>query len=299
MRSLKVTNLREPTDFNDLANALAAGDDTLFFFGGTHFNRTTDGKTFTHAELDIGVRGVVAKGVDVWTCGTGLLRSTDGGQKFKPIALPAATAKLMSGFAGGLFAIAEDGDGWIWTGGADGLLLSGDGSKFMVVKGLAKEQVTCVIAGGDGGAAIIATNRGRVFLGKQRKVAPAKLATKGPIYGACVTPHGTVVLVGDATPLGPKRAAPVGVAFRSEDGGKTFNAAKAPKVLPLRSIASLPDGRLIAGGEADTLLVSNDDGESFSAIPHVIKHDRAFASAVLFRGAVYATGPGQALVRIA
>ncbi|MCC6332817.1 MAG: hypothetical protein IT380_02370 [Myxococcales bacterium] len=86
--------------------------------GGTHFNRATDGKQFTHAELDIGVRGVLAKGADVWACGSGLLRSSDGGQRFNPIALPAGAAKLLIGFAGGLFGIAEDGDGSIWTGGA-------------------------------------------------------------------------------------------------------------------------------------------------------------------------------------
>jgi len=50
--------------------------------------------------------------------------------------------------------------------------------------------------------------------------------------------------------------------------------------------------------ERPRILVSNDDGKSFAAITHAIKHDRAFASAVQFRDAVYATGPGQALVRI-
>jgi photosystem II stability/assembly factor-like uncharacterized protein len=132
-----------------------------------------------------------------------------------------------------------------------------------------------------------------------RYTRPRLVATKGPIYGAGVSPRGTVVVVGDGIPLGPGRKTAVGVAFRSEDGGKTFKPAQVPKVPPLLSIASLPDGRLVTGGEDDTLLVSTDDGQSFSAIRHAIKHDRHFASAVQFRGAVYATGPGQALVRIA
>jgi hypothetical protein len=301
MLTLKVTKLREPqTDFKDLSDTLAAGDDTLFLFGGTHFNRTTDGKKMAHAALDLAIRGVLAKGDEVWVCGTGLSRSNDGGQTFKSIALPAAAGKLMKGFAGGLHAVGADGDGAIWTGGADGLLLAGDGAKFAIVKGLAaKEQVTCIVAGGDGGTAIIATNRGGVYLGKRRKVAKAKLATKGPIYGASATPRGTVVVVGDGIPLGPGRKTAVGVAFRSEDGGKTFSAARVPKAPPLRSIASLPDGRLVVGGEEDALLVSDDDGKSFTAIAHTVKHERHFASAVAFRDAVYVTGPGHALARIA
>lgn len=294
--SVKVTVLSGPNAL-PLTNSLASGGDRLFAFGGTDLKQTRDLKKFVLTEMELAVQAVFADGGEVWAGGTALARSTDGGTTFAPVTLPTTVAKLMGGIGGGIHAIAREGNGSIWLGGANGLLLCGTGGKFARVKALSKETVTRAVSTADG-AVLITSNRGRVYTCAKRKATAARLATKGPLDGIAVTPRGTVVVVGDGTPLGPGAKSRSAVAFRSDDGGRTFKLAKVPKVPPFTSLACLPDGRLVAGGRADGVFVSNDDGATFTAVSHGIKNDRDFNSAVTHRGAVLLCGPGQALLRV-
>jgi len=110
---------------------------------------------------------------------------------------------------------------------------------------------------------------------------------EGGLADACVTPAGTVIAVGG----GHGEC----VVVRSTDGGRTFTRGAGKG--SLRSVASLPDGRVIAGGD-EALYASHDDGRSFTRIPYEATAGRSFAAAIAHGGAVYLGGPWQDLVRV-
>ena len=82
---------------------------------------------------------------------------------------------------------------------------------------------------------------------------------KGHLSDACVTPRGTLIIVGS----GAKWSAEI---YRSEDAGATFKPVKVAKLAPLTTVAALPDGRLVAGG-GTLLLASTDDGKKWKQVP--------------------------------
>lgn len=293
---MKVTELPKP---EGLFLHVAAGDETLFLTGGMELASSTDGTTFHRTELTLVAHALWSVGARVTVVGspTNVAHSVDGGRTFAPVALPLAKSLPRSWGLQGLRAIAEHADGSLWVGGDDGILLTGTTRKLALVKGTgAKERVTCLAAVGD--AMFVGTNRAAAYLATRGKLAKCKLATKGPMYGVAVTRTGGVVVVGDGAPLGPGRKTALGVALRSSDGGATFQPAKVPKGPPLNAVVALPDGTIVACGDKGTLLASTDDGRSFSAISHDLEAQGAFDSAVVFRGAAYATGPTRELARI-
>ena len=89
-----------------------------------------------------------------------------------------------------------------------------------------------------------------------------------------------------------------GSAFRSTDG-ITFTPSKLPaKSKPLYGVTTMADGRLLAGGHEDLLLVSYDDGKSFRRLPHDLPPvSRSFGLFCQHAGTTFGAGMFAHLVR--
>lgn len=267
-KPLNVTSLH-----SDGTNALMVG------FSGLHrssdFNKLTAiGKP---AQFQFHRSGVLLAGNTAWVCGyQGVLRSTDKGASFAEVSTDARV----------LHAIAADPEGIPWVVGDHGVQVF-KGSAFVRVK--CAEKGKFVSAVGSPLGALLLTDSGRVYIGRHAAITGGEFSARAPLRAACVTPAGTIVVVG-----GSKK--PIG--FRSEDGGKKFSPISVPGNHVLCSIVALPEGRLIAGGRLDTLFYSVDDGRSFKALKHPSTEQREFACATVHRGAAYLTAPFQELVRV-
>jgi len=268
-KPLNVTSL-----YSDGTNALMVG------FSGLH--RSSDFRKLTPlgdpARFQFHRSGVVLAGNAIWVCGyQGVLRSTDKGASFAEVPTEVRV----------LHAIATDPEGIPWVVGDNGVQVF-NGSAFVRMK--CAENGNFVSAVSSPLGALLLTDSGRVYIGRHAAITGGAFSARAPLRAACVTPAGTIVVVG-----GSKK--PIG--FRSEDGGKKFAPITVPGNLVLCSMVALPDGRLIAGGRVDALFFSVDDGRSFKALKYPSKEGREFACATVHGGAAYLSAPFQQLVGVA
>ena len=282
----KVAILKKAQDLGSLFQPLALGcsGKHMFVLGRKNLFYSANGKTFKlvgKASFQLCRQDMIVDGDEVWVCGfEGLRHSTNLGKSFKKVSSP----------KGALFAIAKGHDGAIWAAGHEGALVTSiDHKSFTVVKGLDNGTVRAAIPSPVG--VLLLNDSGRLYIAADGAVRSTSLRAKSPLYDGCVTPSGTIVVVGPGNSKGS--------VFRSEDGGKQFKAGKLAVERSVYSIDALPDGRLIAGGEGDTILVSYDDGKSFQNLPHAIKSKQSFGVACAYDGGVCLGSMLQALVRVA
>lgn len=259
---------------------------------GKQLDELGAGKVADHTDA------VLAVGTEVWICGKGgVQRSTDQGRSFQPVAMPKgleAGAYSSPTFGG----IARDATGAVWVGGYNGQgFTSTDCRRFVQVRGLDDANVNAVVPLGEG--VLIASDNGRLYFGKAGKVQATSLRARSGLHDACVTPRGTLVVVGHGDSKGS--------IYRSEDGGQSFAQVKHGLNKALYCIAALPDGRLIAGGREATIAVSYNDGKSFQRVPHPKLaiaigvyggKERELTFACAHDDAVYLGNPFQHLVRV-
>jgi len=206
------------------------------------------------------------EGEEIWVCGyRGVARSTNLGATFTVVPTPKggpATAGMPA-----LTTIVRAHDGSVWAAGEHGNLLVCTGKQFRRVRGLDASAVLATTACPLG--ILIANAAGRLYIASAPdKIRRTTLDARSPLHDVCVTPHQTIVAVGD----GPSNQ---GAVYRSTDGGRSFERGKLPTKKSVYTIAPFADGRLLAGGDEGILLVSHDDGRSFALLAPGGKRDRA------------------------
>jgi photosystem II stability/assembly factor-like uncharacterized protein len=189
---------------------------------------------------------------EIWTCGfAGVARSRDFGASFEVLVTPKAGGTF------GLNAIVRARDGAVWAAGDHGNLFVSKGSKLTRVKGLDTNPVLAAAAGELG--VVFVNGVGRLYIAENGKVRATKLYTRHALHGVCITTQQTIVAVGEDR-------GSAGAIWRSTDRGASFSRAELPRTPGVYAIASLADGRLVAGADEGTLLVSNDDGATFQRL---------------------------------
>lgn len=259
--------------YSDGTSALMIG------FSGLH--RSADFKKLTRLGEGVSFQfhrdDVLLAGTTIWVCGyQGVLRSTDNGASFEEVPTQDRV----------LHAIATDPEGIPWVVGDNGVQVLA-GAKFKRVTSAEKGVFVSAVSSPLG--VLLLTDSGRVYVGRHAAIGGGTFWARAPLHDACVTPAGTIIVVG-----GSKKP----IAFRSEDGGKTFATSTVPGTAVLRSVVALPDGRVIGGGALDTLFSSHDDGKSFRALKYPMTEQRDFASATVHAGAAYLSAPFQKLVQV-
>ncbi len=237
-----------------------------------------------------------AKGIDVGTCRLGLClheqmvwvagyhgvrQTADGGKRFTKLAVPdhKEGAPMLN-------AIARDADGVLWVGGYQGRLLAcRDRKQFVLVPFASKSHIVRLRTTPYG--VVVMTFHGDLGLIQNGKCRKVPVRSPVGLDDACVTPAGTLIVVGGRNDKG--------IVLRSTNGGQTFTAGKTPAAL--YTVASLADGRVIAGGD-EALYGSLDDGKTFARLAYSATKGRAFCAAIEHEGAVYVGGPWQDLVRV-
>ena len=286
-------------DYFETYCGAGADGETLYVVGGLsvdHALRSDDGMRFTKLDCKPidrkygGLRGVAFDGKAVWICGEyGSIGATT--RDFSTI------AEVTSGTDSCLYHIARADDGALWFGGDKGYLVRMVGKQLERIRGVTGK--TEKIRATPLGLLLPATSGLYVASGKRVK----KLGLAKPVNDVAVTPAGTIVAVGVKNS-----------AFRSTDGGKTFRPAKLPAfkqakgkhlerpywvdtTTDLMTVAVLPDGRVVIGGDQGVILASCDDGATFRTVPHQIFDGGLYGSAV-FRAAVYLVGANNAVIRV-
>lgn len=258
---------------------IASNGEHLFAMGHDQLSRSTDGLEFRRLiENASGFHEAgYVQGNELWTCGyAGIRHSDNGGDSFQ---------KMVHKGNPHFISIARDDDGMLWASTDDGSVFVSNEKSLERVKCQEKEPV--FLARTAYGVLLLCES-GRLYFGQNGKLSTSAFNARAPLKAACMTPSGTLVVVGGWTRP---------VAFRSEDG-KQFTASKVQNDLRLTSVVALPDGRIVAGGAVDSLMVSHDDGRTFKKLEFTGKNQRDFSTATLHKGSAYFAGQSQELVRI-
>lgn len=255
-----ITHVKGPGSTDDKLTPYSAGSfngEVIFLTGMRIFASTDGGTEFAlRQEGLVGLKGFFAGKERAWGCGYGLVvSSTDG----------FTTQEKRDGFAQEdrdldrdriqLNAIAEDAEG-VWTGGFEGeIFLAKDGVDFQPVAKKGKAQINAIVPTTLG--TVVCRQNGEVNIAGKGKLKKTPLRARAPLYAACET-QDAAVLLGGCNKEG-------GAVYRTTDF-KEFELVSMP--MNVWALDVLPDGRVIAGGEDDTLAVSYDHGRSFEVLKH-------------------------------
>jgi hypothetical protein len=281
-----------PVGFGDndaCFHAIASTGKQLCFVSGRALTRWTGKRLDKLATNETGLKGLTATTDEMWACGYGyVLHSTDGGKRFRKLKLLEDKRSPRPEDSPQLLDIARDEHG-VWVVGFGCTVLhSRDGKTFERLAPLDKVTINRCVPSPFG--LLLLKDNGRLQIARDGKLHQTTLRARSPLYGACVTSTGAIVVVGHGDWDG--------AAFRSIDGA-TFTPSKlAVKSAPLYGVIAMADGRLLAGGHEDLLMVSYDDGKSFQKLPHKLPAvGRNYGLFCHHDGAVYGTGMFQHLVR--
>jgi len=279
-------------DYSGAFHGMASTGKHLVVASGSAVSRWTGSRLEHLIDDQRGLHALVAHGDEIWACGYGyVLRSTDGGKRFSKIQLLEDKRSPKHEDSPQLLDIARDADGVVWVVGFGcTVMTSRDGKRFEKLAPLDKVTITRCVPSPFG--LLLLKDNGRLQIARGGKLRQTTLRAKSPLYGACVTPSGAVVIVGHGDWKG--------AAFRSTDG-VSFEPSKLPgKAAPLYGVTAMSDGRLIAGGHEGLLLVSFDDGKTFKPLPNDLPPiRRAFGLFCEHAGAVYCTGTFSHLIKLA
>jgi photosystem II stability/assembly factor-like uncharacterized protein len=276
--------------------ALASDGARLHVVDGANLGWFVDGASMTWRSL--GERQVEAIAIDrqtLWACGAGVWRSKLGGQRWVAQEMPRRVDPTFWGR--GFHGIAVDPGGTWWAGGHH-VIRARPGMPWTAVRELGEDaRVKAVCASPLG--ALLLTFTGQLWFANGTELRRARVTGADHLSGALVTATGALLVVGS----GRRRWS--GFAARSTTQGRSFTSASLPAdTPPLLSIATLPDRRIIVGGEGGTLLSSVDDGVSFqrlvvpNATPMRNAPNLGYSAMCSHGEAVYAGGPTLPLVRI-
>lgn len=247
----KINVCAVPDGRRGLVLGFAVHEDHAYAVGGQGwdlFYASTDGATFKPIQSPgSGLRSVFAREDGLWVVGEYgyIARSNDRG---------ATWAKLASKSRACLFGVAEDDQKTIWFAGEGASLWSAkDGTKLKRSSAV-KEAIGRLVSSPLG--VLLPTDKpGHLFFIKNGKIEQSSLEAGDEVMQAAVTPAGTLVAAGLK-----------GQVYRSEDKGKTFTRIKVDASGMLTGVDSFADGRVVIVGDDATLLISNDDGKSFSRL---------------------------------
>ncbi len=274
MADLVLSVVQEPSDDVGALAGLAIGDGMIVAVGGSTDASSTvlassnardfETRTTPHPH---GLRAVFVGTDAVWTCGEGglLAVSRDHGGSWTALA---------TGTTGGLYGLACAPDGAVWVVGEAGFagrlargaevverIALGTTARLTAVHA-AKTEV--VILGGDG------------KLRRWREGAVTEVATGSDraVTGLAIT-RGSWIVVGDGGFIG-----------RSPDGAWWSRVkVEAAVGADLAALTALAGGELVAAGARGTILVSRDDGRTWTAVASEITAD-LWSAAPLGAGAL-------------
>lgn len=250
-------------------------DGEVWVVGGLGRNvilRSHDGERFVEEPLErlmkdrmdgaTGLRTISARDGAIWICGewgyVGV--SEDGGETWR---------RIPTGQQNCCWSLAHDAAGNVWATADNGWVgYCTDGETFASVqRGVScrREETWKHTYGMPGGIAWCeATPRGvllpageRLLVGHEGVVEILGLEAGAKVSHAIVTPSGALV------------AATHDGVFRSDDEGATFERGRMPRrgSRRLHRVRAFESGELLATGD-DVLLHSEDDGRSWSPVPH-------------------------------
>jgi len=199
------------------------------------------------------VEALAVDGDEVWAAGKRLWRSDDGGRSFTAQKLPPGVDA--DSYGKQFHGIARDPSGILWAGGAH--VVTVQGRKVVHDPTFGKDARIKAIAATPYGALLL-TFSGLAYLANDGRAKRIALRGKGQLSSACVTPRGTVIIVGSGSGWSAE-------IHRSEDGCATFRPVRVAKLAPLERVIALADGRLLAGS-GTLLLCSTDDGKKWQTV---------------------------------
>lgn len=240
-------------------------------------------KCFTRRSLD--AIATVDKETAWLAANDSVLKSTDL-RTWKTI-LPPEQAK-------GFSIIAADGEGAIYVSKYDHnkryceLLCSSDGKFFDTLVTTKTGKYVNFLSTTESGDVLVGWSHGRLTIARGGALYDTKLRARESPQDACITARGTLVVV-----MGT-------VAYRSEDGGRTFERNEL-KGRNIRTVQALPDGRIVAAGDRGRISVSEDDGCRYHKSLKAKKVDTrnpfaAFTTSSLIQNEVVLGGTGQPVV---
>lgn len=285
-----VTHVKGPGSTDDHLTPYAAGEfkGEVVFLTGMRVFASADAKEFSLRQEElVGLKGFFPGKERAWACGYGIVLSSADGF---------VTQEKTDGFAQEdrqldrdriqLNAIAEDEEG-VWTGGFEGeMFFAKGGTDFQPVAKKGKAQINAIVPTSLG--TVVCRHNGEVNIAAKGKLKKTSLRARAPLYDACET-SGGAVLLGGCNKEG-------GAVYRTTDF-KEFELVPMP--MNVWALGVLPDGRILAGGDDDTLAVSYDDGHSFEVLAHEFT-DKGRGFAIMFQrdDHILATQMFQHLIRI-
>ncbi|MFK8004194.1 MAG: hypothetical protein AB8H86_31805, partial [Polyangiales bacterium] len=285
-----LTHMKGPGSTDDHLTPYAAGvfAGEVIFLTGMRIFASTDAKEFSLRQEElVGLKGFFAGEERAWGCGYGIVvSSADGFVTLEKIDGFAQEDRQLDRDRIQLNAIAEDKEG-VWTGGFEGeMFFAKGGTDFQPVAKKGKAQINAIVPTSLG--TVVCRHNGEVNIAAKGKLKKTPLRARAPLYDACET-LGGAVLLGGCNKEG-------GAVYRTTDF-KEFELVSMP--MNVWALGVLPDGRILAGGDDDTLAVSYDDGRSFEVLAHEFT-DKGRGFAIMFQRDehIYATQMFQHLIRI-
>ena len=257
---------------------LATGEHMLVAVGGRGFNHVlvAHGRNrfvAANAPSGYGLRGAHVRGVgDIWVCGTyGMLaHSKDAGHSFDVI---------KTGVDACLFGFAEDQTGALWVAGDNGVILrSDDGERWRRVRGL-REDIGRIRTSSLG--ALLPTDDGHLYIGDSDGLHRTGIEAGEMLVSAMESRNGTLLSVGRQ-----------GHIWRSADAGATWKRSRSGTKATLMGVCQIAEGILVVGYEG-TVLLSQDDGRTFAALPQKLASTELWCCASFGPGALVGRPKGK------
>jgi photosystem II stability/assembly factor-like uncharacterized protein len=195
----------------------------------------------------LGLRDVLATGAAWWTCGEygQVAVSRDHGTSWKLIDTGTNVC---------LFALALAHDGTVWVVGDRGYAARLTAERAERVELGTTARLDAVYAVGD--ELVVLASDGAIRRWRDGRSTTVATGATSALNALALSRSGTWILVGDR-----------GFIARSPDGA-WFARARGPSDADLEGVDALADGRLVAVGDRGHVLVSSDDGRTWSSLTH-------------------------------
>lgn len=184
--------------------------------------------------------------------------------------------------------------GRLWLGGREGQLFCSDGQGSFALKHTVGpgDGSTAVLRGGWIVSALVSTDEGLWIASKGLYLLTGEevvgTSVRSSVDDVCVSSSGAVITAGRGT------KAHRGMVWRREPGKARFTKSVTPGTAWMVSLAQLDDGRIVCAGRDNRVFLSEDDGRTFTELPHPFKglrgSDRDFESAISLGDNVLLTG---------
>lgn len=232
----------------------ALGDHLLVAVGGTSSTSpmvlaSSDARHFEPRKTprQLGLRDVLVVDDVLWVCGEygQLAISRDTGATWRVID---------TGTDACLFALARAPDGAVWVVGDHGYAARVVGERVERVSLGTSARLAAVYALRE--ELVVLGCDGVVYRWRDGEVVRSSTGASRPLTALALTRLGSWILVGDGGFIG-----------RSPDGA-WWSRVKSGAELDLEAVCTLADGRLVAVGDRGTILISSDDGRTWTASEH-------------------------------